>query len=74
MKNNIIEISPLQARKIALCEAGVDSASFNRQRLVNDGAGSMYELSFTARGMCYSCYIDAIDGSVPGFFVTPDAA
>ena len=70
--NKTCTISPMDARNIALAEAGVDGAIFTRQ-VLTDG-GLLYERDVAANGMCYSCYVDARDGSVPGFLSLPDAA
>lgn len=70
--NKTFTISPMDARNIALAEAGADGAVFTRQALMDGGL--LYELDFTANGMCYSCYVDTRDGSVPGFLSLPDAA
>ena len=53
MKKNILYISPMQARTLALEAANVKSARFDSQKLL-DG-GSLYELEFTTDEMHYCC-------------------
>ncbi len=71
MKKNILYISPMQARTLALEAANVKSARFDSQKLL-DG-GSLYELEFTTDEMHYCCYIDATSGEALGldFFPVP---
>ena len=60
MKKNILYISPMQARALALEAANVRSARFDSQKLLE--GGSLYELEFTTEEMHYCCYIDAASG------------
>ena len=71
MKKNILYISPMQARALALEAANVRSARFDSQKLLE--GGSLYELEFTTEEMHYCCYIDAASGEVLGldFFPVP---
>ena len=49
MKKNILYISPMQARALALEAANVRSARFDSQKLLE--GGSLYELEFTTEEM-----------------------
>lgn len=70
-ENNIfnINIGPDTARELALREAGLSGAQFDSVRI----DGGYWELEFTDGTMDYTCYIDATDGSVPGFSFVPTA-
>ena len=65
-KVTLLYISPMQARKLALEAANVQSARFDSQKLLENG--QLYELE-----MHYCCYIDAASGEVLGldFFPVP---
>ncbi len=71
MKKNVLYISPMQARALALEAANVKTAKFDSQKLLE--GGSLYELEFTTEEMHYSCYIDAVSGEALGldFFPVP---
>ena len=69
MKKNILYISPMQARALALEAANVRSARFDSQKLLE--GGSRYELEFTTEEMHYCCYIDAASGKVLGLDYFP---
>ena len=71
MKKNVLYISPMQARALALSAANVKSARFDSQKLLD--SGSLYELEFTTEEMHYTCYIDAVNGEALGldFFPVP---
>ena len=71
MKKNVLYISPMQARALALEAANVTSARFDSQKLLE--SGSLYELEFTTEEMHYTCYIDAVSGEALGldFFPVP---
>lgn len=70
-KVTLLFISPMQARKLALEAANVQSARFDSQKLLENG--QLYELEFTTEEMHYCCYIDAASGEVLGldFFPVP---
>ncbi len=70
-ENLILNISPMQARRLALAEAGVSSAAFTSQRLERSGAGALYELEYETGEMRYTCYIDAGSGECLGFDFAP---
>lgn len=67
MKNNVNTINAEAARSLALAEAGLTSAEFERTELVN----GMWEIDFTADELWYSCYVDAETGFVPGISFAP---
>ena len=69
MKKNILYISPMQARALALEAANVRSARFDSQKLLE--GGSLYELEFTTEEMHYCCYIDAASGEALDYFPVP---
>ncbi len=69
MKKNILYISPMQARALALEAANVQTARFDSQRLLE--GGSLYELEFTSDEMHYCCYIDAANGEALGLDYFP---
>ena len=71
MKKNVLYISPMQARALALEAANVTSARFDSQKLLE--SGSLYELEFTTEEMHYTCYVDAVGGEALGldFFPVP---
>ena len=69
MKKNILYISPMQARALALEAAKVESARFDSQKLLE--GGSLYELEFTSEEMHYCCYIDAANGEALGLDYFP---
>ena len=69
MKKNILYISPMQARALALEAANVRSARFDSQKLLE--GGSLYELEFTSDEMHYCCYIDAANGEALGLDYFP---
>lgn len=69
MKKNILYISPMQARALALEAANVRSARFDSQKLLE--GGSLYELEFTTEEMHYCCYIDAASGEALGLDYFP---
>ena len=69
MKKNILYISPMQARALALEAANVRSARFDSQKLLE--GGSLYELEFTTEEMHYCCYIDAASGAALGLGYLP---
>ena len=52
MKKNVLYISPMQARALALEAANVTSARFDSQKLLE--SGSLYELEFTTEEMHYT--------------------
>ena len=72
MKKNILYISPMQARALALEAANVQTARFDSQRLLE--GGSLYELEFTSDEMHYCCYIDAANGELLGCQLFPTTA
>ena len=69
MKKNVLYISPMQARALALEAANVTSARFDSQKLLE--SGSLYELEFTTEEMHYTCYIDAVSGEALGLDFFP---
>ena len=71
MKKNILYISPMQARALALEAANVRSARFDSQKLLE--GGSLYELEFTPEEMPYCCSPDAASAEAPGpdYFPVP---
>ena len=69
MKKNILYISPMQARALALEAANVRSARFDSQKLLE--GGSLYELAFTTEEMPYCCYIHAASGEALGLDYFP---
>lgn len=63
----VLNISPIEARRIALAEAHVDAAAFTSVTL--DGA--LYELEYETEEMRYTAYVDAESGEVLGFDCAP---
>ena len=84
MKKNILYISPMQARALALEAANVTSARFDSQKLLE--SGSLYELEFTTEdGQTQSfetlhyevapislLSVDAAAGATPIAFTAPE--
>lgn len=68
-KVTLLYISPMQARKLALEAANVQSARFDSQKLLENG--QLYELEFTTEEMHYCCYIDAANGEALGLDYFP---
>ena len=74
MNNTIINISPAEARRIALKEAGTKKGEFVYQTLLNDRGNATYQLDFVTDFMCYTCYVNAECGEVVGFDYMPTVA
>ncbi len=74
MNNTIINISPAEARRIALKEAGTKSGQFVYQKLLNEPGKATYQLDFVTDFMSYTCYVNADCGEVVGFDYMPTVA
>lgn len=74
MNNTIINISPAEARRIALKEAGAANGEFVYQKLMSDHDRSIYQLDFVTDFMSYTCYVNANCGEVIGFDYMPNVA
>ena len=70
-ENILLNISPLQARRLALAEAGVRSAAFTAQRLERGGGAALYKLEYETGEMRYTCYIDGESGECLGLDFEP---
>lgn len=67
MTENILTISPIDARLAALKEADITSARFTEIHL----DGSLYELKYETEEMRYTAYVDAESAEVLGFDCEP---
>jgi len=72
--NHSVLITPDEARRIALREAGISRAAFSMQIVSADMQRNLYELAFVSDDMAYCCFVDAETSEVVGFDSRPRVA